>query len=182
LAIDFRPPLSGVGNYSGVKPMHYGWEYREMIGSIQDTLTNKLPSIVPGYDAERGYELAGLVWFQGWNDMLEWDMVNEYEYNLANLIRSVRLDLDAPNLPVIVGELGMHGLNYTGRGADRVQAMRHAEEAVTKMKEFQPTTMFVRTAKYVVENGTNYNEGYVSHGYGTIFCPSFHYSLTLESL
>lgn len=25
LAIDFRPPSSGKGNYSGVHPVHYGW-------------------------------------------------------------------------------------------------------------------------------------------------------------
>ena len=70
LAIDFRPPLSGMGNYSGVKPIHYGWEYREMIANIQNTLDNDLPSIMPNYNKDKGYELAGFVWFQGWNDML----------------------------------------------------------------------------------------------------------------
>ena len=29
----------------------------------------EIKSVYPGYDPEQGYELAGFVWFQGWNDM-----------------------------------------------------------------------------------------------------------------
>jgi len=64
LAIDFRPPSSGKGNYPGVKPVHYGWEYREMMDEILSTLDH-LDEIVPGYDKDVGFELAGFVWFQG---------------------------------------------------------------------------------------------------------------------
>ena len=64
LAVDFRPPSSGKGNYPGVKPVHYGWQYREMIDDILSALAD-LDSLVPGYDNEIGYELSGLVWFQG---------------------------------------------------------------------------------------------------------------------
>ena len=170
LAIDFRPPLSGMGNYTGVKPMHYGWEYREMITTLQNTLDHELPNIVPHYNQEKGYKLSGFVWFQGWNDMLNWDMVKEYEYNLANLIRSVRLDLDAPDLPVIIGELGMHGLHPTGRGADRVMAMRAAERRVTERDEFRTSSLFVPTAPYVVDNGTAYNGNYHYNGRADTYC------------
>jgi len=64
LAIDFRPPSSGRGSYPGVKPVHYGWQYREMIDEILSTL-DQLDTIVPGYDKDLGFELAGFVWFQG---------------------------------------------------------------------------------------------------------------------
>jgi hypothetical protein len=82
--------------------------------------------------------------------------------NLANLIRDVRLDLDAPNLPFIVGELGMHGMHPQGNGRaiSRVMLMRAQQEAVTRMREFQNNSLFVRTAPFVVENGTAYNAGY----------------------
>jgi hypothetical protein len=170
LAIDFRPPLSGIGNYTGVKPIHYGWEYRDMITTIQNTLDHELPHIVPNYNKDTGYKLSGFVWFQGWNDMLNWDMVKEYEYNLANLIRSVRLDLDAPDLPVIIGELGMHGLHPTGRGADRVMAMRAAERRVTEQEEFKTTSLYVPTAPYVVDNGTSYNGNYHYNGRADTYC------------
>jgi Carbohydrate esterase, sialic acid-specific acetylesterase len=98
LAVDFRPPSAGEGNY-GAKPIQYGAFYRAMILDIQDTLAH-LDRYIPDYTANnRRYELSGLVWFQGWNDMLNWDSVNEYGPNLVKFIRDVRLDLDDPNLP-----------------------------------------------------------------------------------
>ena len=167
LAFDFRPPSSGKGNYSGIKPMHYGWEYRQMITDILDTLNNHLPSIVPGYNDDIGYELAGFVWFQGWNDMLDWGMVAEYEYNLANLIRDVREDLEAHNMPFIIGELGMGGIDPEGR---RILAMRKAERGVALQDEFRNSTLFVPTAQYAVNNGTTYNGDYHYNGRADTYC------------
>jgi hypothetical protein len=70
LAVDFRPPTACIGDFPGIKPSHYGWEYRAMINYIQNTLANDLPNIVPNYNATLGYNLTGMVWFQGWDDML----------------------------------------------------------------------------------------------------------------
>jgi Carbohydrate esterase, sialic acid-specific acetylesterase len=99
LAVDFRPPSAGRGNYTEVTdPSWYGWQYREMMTEIQYSLAN-LPTYMPGYNATLGYELCGLVWFQGWNDVLDWPKVYEYESNLQYFIRDVRRDLQAPNLP-----------------------------------------------------------------------------------
>jgi hypothetical protein len=160
LAVDFRPPASGEGNYGPkVKPRHYGWKYRQMMIDFVDGL-DKISDFYPDYDKDAGYELAGLVWFQGWNDMVSWPFAKEYEWNLANFIRDVRLDLDAPELPFLVGELGMAGVNVTGRGSDRVMAMRAAELGVTMTEEFRNNTLFVPTASYVVPNRTAYNAGY----------------------
>lgn len=64
LAVDFRPPRSGRGYYPGVKPIHYGWEYRQMIEDITSTL-DSLEKIVPGYDNNLGFDLSGFIWFQG---------------------------------------------------------------------------------------------------------------------
>lgn len=68
LAVDFRPPASGEGHYRNVKPHVYGWEYRQMIDDFNTAIAD-LKHIVPGYDeTKRGYEIAGFVWFQGWNE------------------------------------------------------------------------------------------------------------------
>lgn len=162
LAVDFRPPRSGQGNYEGVKPAQYGSKYREMISDIFITL-DTLSSIIPSYNPGQGFELAGFVWFQGWNDLLEWEKVNEYRYNLANLIRDVRDDLNVPHLPFIVGELGVNGVHPHGDREDaleRMMAMRAAQRDVTLMTEFRDDTRFVPTAKYVVMNGTTYDGNY----------------------
>ena len=77
---DFRPPSSGgeVGPY-----------YTKMIAEVREALAN-LKTDFPSYDG-RGYELAGFVWYQGWNDGCEpKTAVPQYETNLVNLIKDVR--------------------------------------------------------------------------------------------
>jgi len=102
LAVDFRPPSSGRGNYTGQliddSPDGYGFYYRKMIMKIHRTLAN-IADFVPGFDEDSGYSVEGMVWFQGWDDVLYRESINEYEYNLGNLIRDVRLDLGLPGLP-----------------------------------------------------------------------------------
>ncbi len=87
----------------------YGKSYRDTIAHVKEVQSN-LKDYFPEYDEKRGIELAGLVFFQGWNDMVDGDQRQEqyagYTKRLAALIRDVRKDLDAPNLPVIIGELG----------------------------------------------------------------------------
>ena len=57
LAGDFRPPSSGG---------KVGDAYRDLIKLTREVLDN-LDSHFPAYD-ERGYEIAGFGWHQGWND------------------------------------------------------------------------------------------------------------------
>ena len=87
----------------------YGKAYRDMIAHVKEVRAS-LKSYFPKYDDKRGAELAGLVFFQGWNDMVDGSQRQEkyvnYTKRLATLIRDVRKDLDAPNLPVVIGELG----------------------------------------------------------------------------
>jgi Carbohydrate esterase, sialic acid-specific acetylesterase len=92
--------------------------------------------------------------------------VDEYGYNLANFIRDVREDLNAPTLPVIVGELGQHGTHPEGDEAPRVLSMRAAEKSVTLMDEFRDNTLYVPTAPHVVspEDHKVFNGNY--HYYG----------------
>jgi Carbohydrate esterase, sialic acid-specific acetylesterase len=101
LAVDFRPPSAGMGNYTEVtNSSWYGWQYRAMMAEIRASLAN-VTTDMPGYNATMfgGYELCGFVWFQGWNDVIDWAKVREYESNLWHFVRDVRRDLHAPNLP-----------------------------------------------------------------------------------
>jgi hypothetical protein len=92
---DFRPPSSGgeTGKY-----------YTLMIAEVREALA-KMDGEFPALRG-RGHELAGFVWYQGWNDGVDpKKAIPEYEQNLVNLIHDVRRDLGAPKLPVVVGEL-----------------------------------------------------------------------------
>ncbi|KAL3905744.1 MAG: hypothetical protein SGILL_009552, partial [Bacillariaceae sp.] len=178
LAIDFRPPSSGmptVGEYpshkgkdnlynaTGPGPFNeasYGHYYRLMLSDLSDTLSD-LPRIIPGYTSEQGYNIEGVVWFQGWNDMIKENKVHEYAYNLANFIRDVRKDLGIPSLPFIIGELGQNGLHPEN---DKIQKMRKAQESVANLDDLRNNTLFVRTAQYVTDEEPTFNGDYHYNG------------------
>ena len=84
----------------------YGYFYRLMMTEIKTTLS-EIKTRFPEYDG-RGYEIAGFVWFQGWNDMYG-DFPGEYAKNMENLIRDVRKELGVPDLPVAIGVMGQNG-------------------------------------------------------------------------
>jgi len=88
-----------------------------MIGHVKTVLAD-LRRVVPDYDPAQGYDVAGFVWFQGWNDMVDGDVYprrdqpggyDDYGEVLAHFIRDVRKDLKTPDLPFVIGVLGVGG-------------------------------------------------------------------------
>ena len=137
LSKDFRPPSSGgeVGPY-----------YTKMLADVREALAD-LKKSFPDYDGG-GYELAGFVWWHGWNDFCGGNTaVEEYEKNLVNLIKDVRADLKAPNLPVVIGELtGPWGADCKDPAA---LAIRKAQAGAAANPEFKGTALFVETHDFV---------------------------------
>ena len=70
---------------------------------------------------------------------------DEYEQNLANFIRDVRKDLDAPNLPFVIAETGMSGHEETH---PRALSLMAAQAAVAEHEEFQGNVAFVGTRDF----------------------------------
>jgi len=116
--------------------------YTQMVDHVKDTLKD-LKTLFPGYDEAKGYEIAGFVWFSGWNDagMKEED----HEQKLANLIKDLRKELNVPNLPVIIGEMGVSGPTPPGQ---KEGGIRKAQRAVAERPEFKGTVRYVETAEY----------------------------------
>lgn len=117
----------------------FGASYREMLAETQATLAN-LKELFPAY-ADQGYELSGLVWFQGWNDMISAEYTAEYAKNLEHFIRDVRRDLKSPKLPVVVGQMGVDG-DHPG---ENIQKLKAAQAAVLDVPEFQGNVALVKT-------------------------------------
>lgn len=90
----------------------YGLAYRDTIRHTREVLA-RLDELFPGYKEERGWELAGFVFFQGWNDMVDGSQREEkyarFTERLALMVQDLRKDLNVPNLPVVIGELGAGG-------------------------------------------------------------------------
>ena len=132
---DFRPPSSGgkTGPY-----------YKQMISEIREALASRKKDFPKSDLAERQIELAGFVWFQGWNDMVNEKARQEYQQNLVNLIKDVRRELKSPKLPVVVGELG----NLGKKAGKPMQAIRKAQRLATMRPEFRGNVVFVSTTAF----------------------------------
>ena len=149
---DFRPPSAGgvVGPY-----------YVKMLAEVRAALAD-LKKDFPAYDGSP-VELAGFVWYQGWNDGVNpKTAVSEYEQNLAHLIRDVRKELNAPKLPVVIGEL-------TGPWVDAPKewtALRQAQANVALMPEFKDTVVFVPTREFVRKPADSPNQSHGHHEFG----------------
>lgn len=154
LAINFRPPGAGDPPLAGYpenqrkkleeeiqkKTLVVGKEYHEIVRQAKEVLAN-FKTLFPEL-ADRRCELAGFVWFQGWNDMINPAFTAEYGSNLAHLIRDLRKDLEAPHLPVAVAEMGIGGLTPSAN----VATFRRAQAQGTSLPEFKETVRFVETA------------------------------------
>jgi alpha-galactosidase len=122
-----------------------GASYRAMLEEVTSTL-KELSKHFPKARGQR-YELAGLVWFQGWNDMISEEFTAQYADNMAHFIRDVRRDLDAPALPVIIGQLGVGGVLKSGEEPKRV-LFKEAQAATADLAEFRTNVRLVRTDQY----------------------------------
>lgn len=94
----------------------------------------------PDYDPEAGYEIAGLVWFQGYSDMGN----AAYGELLAQMIRDFRGKVNAPEMPVVCGTLGMSGFKNSAFSNEVNAGML----AVSKMPEFAGTVGVVDTSPF----------------------------------
>ena len=155
---DFRPPSSGgqVGPY-----------YTKMLAEVREVLGD-IKKHFPDYDGpatadlRRGHEIAGFVWFQGWNDMCTPPAVPEYKQNLVNLIRDVRKEWKVPKLPVVIGELGNGGRPAKGN----MLKIRQAQAAAAAEPEFAGTVVFVKTAEFARPAKDSPNVGHGHHWFG----------------
>jgi hypothetical protein len=96
----------------------YGKSYREMLAEVRTTL-KELDARFPALKG-MSPDLAGFVWFQGWNDHIDARFADAYAANLECLIRDVRKDLGAPKLPVVLGQMGQCGFKPAEGGMKKV--------------------------------------------------------------
>lgn len=149
---DLRPPSSEgeTGPY-----------YTQMIKEVREALDN-IDADFPEMKGRR-YEIAGFVWFQGWNDAVgPEEAKSEYEQNVVNLIHDVHKEFDRPDLPVVIGELG-NGGEQAGKG---ILAIRQAQAAAAARKEFGGRVVFVKTTEFARPAEESPNTGHGHHWFG----------------
>ncbi|MDX1681250.1 MAG: sialate O-acetylesterase [Akkermansiaceae bacterium] len=167
LNVNFRPPSAGLMPFnppSGgrrskapseqeLKEMKAEFEaeqgayYRLMMKLINRVITDP-GQYSEAYDPELGHEIAGFVWFQGYNDMIQssnYDaQYSKYSELLATFIRDVRKDLESPKLPFVIGVMGIGGESSN----PKMEAFRKAMAKPAALPEFQGNVAAVKTAVY----------------------------------
>ena len=140
-----KHPLANSGHY-----------YRLMMAHAKQVLANPA-RVCPAYDPKEGYELAGFIWFQGFNDMVDSNFYPKqpkgaagnrfalYSEYMSAFIRDVRKDLGAPKLPFVIGVMGVGGKDP--RSDDNL-AFREAMAAPASLPEFKGNVIAVRTAPF----------------------------------
>jgi alpha-galactosidase len=179
LNTDFRPPGAGPYGFNETqlagftkqgkdlvaikaeKEKATGVYYRLMMAHVKKVLGD-IKRVVPEYDAAQGYELAGFAWFQGWNDLVDGGTYpsrdkpggyDTYSTSMAQFIRDVRKDLNAPKMPFVIGVLGVGGpTSEYGPDQQRYKAthqnFRDAMAAPALLPEFKGNVAAVLTEKY----------------------------------
>ena len=140
LHVNFRPPSAGMPQ--GAKPEDVGGAYRGLIGYVHDALDN-LKKRFPDYDEKAGYEIAGFVWFQGYNDLFNETGRKEYGRNLVHLIRDLRKEFKAPEMRVVVGVMGVNGPRNESN--PKQKDVRDGQRSVNDVAEFKGTVKAIET-------------------------------------
>ncbi|MFT5465197.1 MAG: hypothetical protein ACI8UO_000284 [Verrucomicrobiales bacterium] len=176
---DFRPPSAGPYEFNvtqlenfkkqgkdlaaikAAKAEATGHYYRLMMEHVDKVLAD-IKRVYPDYDQKAGHELAGFVWFQGWNDMVDRgtyptrDQPGGYDLYtdlMTKFIRDVRKDLSAPELPFVIGVIGVGGpTELYGPEQQRYkgvhQHIRDAMAAPATLPEFDGNVAAVLTENY----------------------------------
>jgi len=177
LHTDYRPPSAGpyqfnegeVSRYEGQgkdmvqirkdKESATGHYYKLMINHVKHVLGD-INRVYPEYDEDQGFEIAGFVWFQAWNDMVDGGVYpdrataggyDKYSQCMAHFIRDVRNDLSAPGMNVVIGVVGVGGpLEKYENERNRTvhENFRMAMAAPADMPEFRGNVTAVQTAPY----------------------------------
>ncbi len=146
---DFRPPSAGAyvlndkqkeaDNAADIRK-NAGLNWRMMNEAIGAVLKD-LKKYHPAYDAAAGHEMAGFVWFQGFNDQFSDEFRNNYRDMMVHFIKDVRKEYDTPGMPFVIGVLGT---NMTKEGVDK-NAVSVAQREAAKAPEFKDNVTSVES-------------------------------------
>ena len=168
LHYNFRPPSAGdypldekqkASDKVDEIKMNAGLNYRMMNEAIHSVLDN-LEDNHPAYDPKAGYEIAGFVWFQGFNDQFSDAFRDNYKSNMINFIKDVRKEYKAPEMPFIIGVLGTSQTEE--KVAENLVSVGQREAA--KAPEFKGNVLAVESyTEYALDSLKVFKTGWAPH-------------------
>ena len=168
LNYNFRPPSAGpyelnekekAGDKAAEIKKNASFNWRMMNEAVHNVLKD-LRKHHPAYDAAVGYDVAGFVWFQGFNDQFSDEFRNNYRDNMIHFVKDVRKEYKTANMPFVIGVLGT---NMTKEGVDK-NAVSVAQREAAAAPEFKGKVASVESYKvYDLEARKVYDSGWAKH-------------------
>ncbi|MFP6872432.1 MAG: sialate O-acetylesterase [Verrucomicrobiales bacterium] len=168
LNYNFRPPSAGpyelnekekAGDKAEDIRKNASLNWRMMNEAVHAVLKD-LKKHHPAYDPAVGHDMAGFVWFQGFNDQFSDAFRNNYRDNMVHFVKDVRKEYDAPKMPFVIGVLGT---NMTKEGVDK-NAVSVAQREAAAAPEFKGNVAAVESYKvYDLEARAVYDKGWSKH-------------------
>ena len=165
---NFRPPSAGpyelnekekAGGKAEQISRDAGINYRMMNEAVHAVLKD-LSKHHPEYDANAGHEMAGFVWFQGFNDQFSDAFRNNYKSNMIHFIKDVRKEYKTPKMPFVIGVMGTS--IYKEKVAENAVSVAQREAA--KAPEFKGNVASVDSyLYYAVDAYDLFKKGWVKH-------------------
>lgn len=160
LATDWRPPSSG----GTVGPL-----FTQSVSTWKALLTTaNLTALFPQYDAAAGFEIAGFLWTQGWQDGCTQSEADEYEKNMANFITDMRAALGVPKMPFAISAFGVNGFKQSIERRTEVTQAQFNVANCTLHPEFGCGTVATTETRDMwrdfTETGGAINQGYHYNG------------------
>jgi hypothetical protein len=170
LGVDWRPPSAAVRNPASPTGKHYTNtinRFKQTLDQLDADKTNG--QLAAKYGGATDYEVAGLIWMQGWNEkysdgpFTSEQMIAEYALNLKDLVDDIRAsDSRIPaDMPALIVE--------SADQLDALNAQRIAGVAAINA-ETPGTAAFLEMNGLIGENygglnpfGVPYSNGYGSH-------------------
>ena len=115
------------------------WCWNQVMPQVEKVLADP-GKFYPDYDPKVGYEVAGLVWFQGYSDKDN----AAYGELFAELIKDFRKKVKTPKMPVVCGTLGMASFKTEAFSEGANKGMLQASQ----MPDLLGTVDVVNTAPY----------------------------------
>ena len=133
------------------KPVNWyaGKQYDDFVNRIHDVLDNFATNF-PQYQ-DRGYEIAGFVWWQGHKDGNA-AHASRYEFNLVNLIKSFRKEFNAPKAPFVIGTIGFKGWDMAGPHLTVAKAQLAVSGETGRYPEFTGNVLTAETRDFWIDH------------------------------
>lgn len=114
----------------GDMPKHdaAGFYWNEMIGFVRKVLADP-KAYHPEYDPKAGFEVAGGLWFQGFNDQFDPEYYGNYSSNMVHFIQDLRSEVKQPTMPFVIGVLGTPAFRQEALANNVAKAQRVAASA-----------------------------------------------------